>query len=90
MFRGGGFPSWLPQRPWGKQSAKFTTSIIHCMGHTGCAFAMAVHWLEEILCVDRPEIFGLKKSKRKTKEVVYFSAKLFISVLYGFNLWTLL
>lgn len=39
MLRGGGFLSWLPGGPWGKQPAKFTTSVIHSEGHTGCAFS---------------------------------------------------
>lgn len=81
---------WLPRGPWGKNPAKFTSSVIHSVECTGCAFSnMALHWLEETLCVDSPERFWLNKSKRKTKKVVDFSTKLLISVLYSVNLWGL-
>lgn len=77
-LRGGCFLSWLPRGPWGKQPTKFTASVIHIVGRTGCAFSnMAVHWLEETLCVDSPETFWLKKSKRKRKKSSIFQYKAF-------------
>lgn len=61
---------------------------IHSVGGASCALSsMAVHRLEETLCVVSPSTFWLKKSQTEKKIQYFFSTKLLMAnrVVWSFT-----